>query len=118
MVNHAAIVADRVDGLHDRRSVKLNPVACSIRTSTNLADKIVVAFEHDDFVRPCAAHQSGRVRFAWAFAKNFDIASNQAFVGASREIVHDLEQIVIALFFDAFIDLVGHLAAGVSRRGE
>ena len=35
-----------------------------------------------------------------------------------RAIVHHFEQILIARFLDALVNLIRHLAAGVSRRGE
>jgi hypothetical protein len=56
VVNHAAIVADRASGLHDWRPIQAESIRLLDPYIDNLANKFVAALEHDDFVRPCAAH--------------------------------------------------------------
>src|SRR5262249_52421920 len=62
----------------------------------------------DNLVRARSGHQARGICFAKPFAKHFQPASNQAFENPAIGFVYLLEQIVIALFFDVFVDLIGH----------
>src|SRR4029077_2669561 len=68
--------------------------------------------KYDNLVCAGSAHQARAVCFAGAFAKHFDLASNQMFENPAIRFVYYLEQILIALFFDVFVDLIGHFRGG------
>src|SRR4029077_15216933 len=62
--------------------------------------------KYDNFICASSAHQASAVCFAGAFAKHFYLASNQAFENPAIRFVYDLEQILIAVFFQMFVDLI------------
>src|SRR4029077_13222098 len=64
--------------------------------------------KYDDLVCARSPHQARVVCFAGAFAKHFHLASNQAFEDPAIRFVYYVEQILIALFFDVFVDLIWH----------
>ena len=64
--------------------------------------------KYDNFVCAGSPHQARAVCFAGAFAKHFQLASDQAFENPAIRFVYDLEQILIAVFFDVLVDLIRH----------
>ena len=64
--------------------------------------------KYDNLVCAGSPHQARAVCFAGAFAKHFHLASDQAFENPAIRFVYYLEQILIALFFDVFVDLIWH----------
>src|SRR5215831_14242243 len=64
--------------------------------------------KYDNLVCAGSAHQARAICFAGPFAKHFQPASNQTFENPAIGFVYHLEQILIALFFDVFVDLIGH----------
>ena len=78
----------------------------------NLSDQFFVAFEHDNLVCACSAHQPHWIGFTRTFAKDFNSATYQTFTRAACRFVDNLEQILIALLFDVLIDLIRHFRGG------
>src|SRR5882724_90711 len=62
--------------------------------------------KYDNLVCAGSPHQTRAVCFAGAFAKHFHLVSNQPFENPANRFVYYLEQILIALFFDVFVDLI------------
>ena len=69
------------------------------------------------FVRVRPISRAGLVLLALRKESQPLCLTNRSF-SCRAAFVHDFEQIVIALFLHLFVDLLGHFAAGVSRRGE
>jgi hypothetical protein len=65
--------------------------------------------KYDNFVCASSPNQARSVSFAGTFAKHFHLASDQAFENPPIRFVYDFEQILIALFFDMFVDLIRDL---------
>src|SRR4030095_9797162 len=68
--------------------------------------------KYDDLVCAGSALQARAICFAGPFAKHFQPASNQAFENPAIGFVYHLEQILISLIFDVFVDLIGQLRGG------
>ena len=64
--------------------------------------------KYDNLVCASSSHQARAVGFTGAFTKDFHLASDQALENQAIRFVYDLEQILIALFFDVFLDLIRH----------
>ena len=64
--------------------------------------------KYDNFICAGSPHQARAVCFAGSLAKHFHLASNQAFENPAIRFVYDLEQILIAVFFDVLVDLIRH----------
>src|SRR6478609_4415352 len=62
--------------------------------------------KYDNFICAGSAHQARAVCFAGAFAKHFHLASDQAFKNPAIRFVYYLQQILITLFFQMFVDLI------------
>ena len=92
----------------ERRPVQAESVAALHVYIDNFSDYFFVAFEHDNLVCACSAHQPGWIGFARTFAKNLNVAAHQTFTRPARRFVDNAEQIPISLFFDGFIDLIRH----------
>src|SRR6267143_2207977 len=101
----------------DRREGLIDSDWCSVKTKSRRAldpnidkraGKFIGAFKDRDLICAGAPHQSQRIGFARPLAKHFQSSTDQAFVNAARRLVYNLEQIVIALLFDSFVDLVRH----------
>ena len=73
------------------------------------SDQFVVAFKHGNFVGARPAHQTGRVCFARPLAEDFHTLTDQSLACASRRLINKPEQILVALFLGALIDLISHL---------
>src|SRR6478672_149895 len=73
--------------------------------------------KYDNFICAGPAHQARAVCFAGAFAKHFHLASDQAFENPAIRFVYNLEQILIAVFFDVLADLIRHFRGrGIAPR--
>src|SRR6476660_9290567 len=68
--------------------------------------------KYDNLVCAGSPHQARTVCFAGAFAKHFHLASDQAFKNPAIRFVYYLQQILIALFFQIFVDLIRHFRGG------
>ena len=64
--------------------------------------------KYDNLVCAGSAHQARAICFAGPFAKHFQPASNQAFENPTIRFIYHLEQILISLFLDVFLDLIRH----------
>ena len=62
--------------------------------------------KYNNFIRAGSPHQARAVCFAGPFAKHFHLASHQAFKNPAIRFVYYLQQILIALFFQMFVDLI------------
>src|SRR5438034_2647122 len=79
-----------------------------------LADICGVSLEDSDLVCARATRQTRPICFTRPFTKNFYRPPDQSFSGAFRRAIDDQEQIVIARFLHALIDLTKHRSGGSS----
>src|SRR5438552_12161125 len=68
--------------------------------------------KYDNLVCAGSPHQTRAICLAGAFAKHFHLVSNQAFENPAIRFVYYLKQILIALFFEVFVDLIWHFRGG------
>ena len=107
--------------LEQRRRVQAEPVG-ALNLHIHKLPKVFLAIDcwallwrrrkYDNLVCAGSAHQARAICFAGAFAKHFQPASNQTFENPAIGFVYHLEQILISLFFDVFVDLIGHFRGG------
>ncbi len=65
------------------------------------------ALEDDNLVRAGPADQAGGVRFAGPFAEDLHLGPDQRHVLGLGMLVHQSEQVLVALFFDPLRELKG-----------
>src|SRR5437764_5211542 len=92
----------------DRLSVKAEAVGAFNCDIKNFADAIFFCLENDDLVSSGAAHQTRRIRLAFAFTQDFDAGADQSFVPAPGGGIDNSEQVLVARIFYGFLDLIGH----------
>ena len=76
------------------------------------------AVEHDDFIAAGPAHHAGGISFAGTFNKNFRPGTDEFFVMAPGDFVHEAQKAFVALFFEGGRKLAGHVGGGsIAARG-
>src|ERR1700751_4701965 len=65
-------------------------------------------FENDNLIPASSPHEAVRVSLAWPFAKNLDLATDKGFAPSPRPGVNQVQQVMVALFFDRLRHLISH----------
>src|ERR1700749_1610256 len=67
-------------------------------------------FENDNLIPASSPHEAVRVSLARPFAKDLDLATDKSFAPSPRPGVNQIQQVVVALFFERLRHWTSHFS--------